>query len=108
MIPENDWRRQGQEEYLKGATLVHRPYRQNPNNPKWDHDHCEFCWATFSLFQHPEHLKVGYATEDDYRWICPACYVDFKDEFDWSVREEMNTEQGVPPLRRTRCAEGER
>lgn len=89
MIPEGDWRRRGQEKYLKWVTLVHRPYRQYQKNPSWDHDHCEFCWAKFSLMDGPEHLKEGYATIDDYYWICPDCFADFKDEFLWVVKEEM-------------------
>jgi hypothetical protein len=89
MIPEDDWRRQGQERFLKGVTLVHRKYRPYQKNPNWDHDHCEFCGATFSMLDDPTHLKDGYATEDDYRWVCPTCFEDFQDEFKWAVKEEM-------------------
>ena len=88
-MPMDDWRRQGQEKYLSGVILVHRPYRQNPTNPEWDHDHCAFCWAKFSPANDPDIIKEGYATEDDYHWICPACYEDFRDEFKWTVKEEM-------------------
>jgi hypothetical protein len=85
MKEKDDWRLQGQERYLRGVTLIRRKYRQYPRNPEWDHDHCEFCWATFSLLDNPDYLKEGYATKDDYRWICPACFEDFKDDFDWTV-----------------------
>jgi hypothetical protein len=88
MKEKDDWRLQGQERYLMGSTLIHRKYRQNPNNPDWDHDHCEFCGETFSLFDEPEYLKEGYATDDDYRWICPTCFDDFKEDFKWQVKEE--------------------
>ena len=27
----------------------------------------------------------GYSTKDEYHWICPACYKDFKDLFQWKV-----------------------
>jgi hypothetical protein len=35
----------GQEEYLKGAVLVRKPYRAYSET--WEHDHCEFCFAKF-------------------------------------------------------------
>ncbi len=87
--PVDDWRKQGQERFLRGVVLVHRLYRQREQNPRWDHDHCEFCGATFSLLDKPEYLKEGYATEDDYYWMCQTCFDDFKDEFQWQVREKM-------------------
>jgi hypothetical protein len=87
VIPKDDWRRQGQERYLKDATLVHRKYRQNAKNPNWDHDHCAFCQAKFSFLDRPDHLKEGYATEDDYHWICPKCFHDFREEFGWTMKE---------------------
>lgn len=85
---EKDWRLTNQENYLKGVSLVHRKYRQYPENPKWDHDHCAFCWAEFSLREAPEALKEGYTTENEYHWVCEKCFADFKDSFQWQVREE--------------------
>jgi hypothetical protein len=82
-----DWRVTGQEN-LKGAKLVRRKYRQNPRNPKWDHDHCSFCGVEFCLKEHCNSLKEGYATLDDYYWICPTCFDDFKDLFGWEVVPE--------------------
>ena len=81
----DDWRRQGQESYLKGVTLVRRSYRRYPRNPSWDHDHCEFCWAKFMVEDYPDVLHEGYATEDDYHWICETCFADFRDEFEWRL-----------------------
>jgi len=85
-----DYRLTGQEKYLKGVKLVRCKYRQNPKNPKWDHDHCEFCSSTFCLEEHSDCLKEGYATLDDYRWICPTCFEDFKDLFGWEVVTEAD------------------
>ncbi len=79
-----DWRLQGQERYLSGVPLFRRAYRQNATNPGWDHDHCEFCSAKFSLDPNEEALREGYATADDYRWVCTQCFGDFKDHFGWS------------------------
>jgi hypothetical protein len=67
--------------YLAGLALVKQRYRAY--RPGWDHDHCEFCWATFSL--EPGDLNAGYATPDGYRWICFHCYEDFSPEFGWAV-----------------------
>lgn len=83
MPPENDWRLRNQECYLKGKTLVHRSWR--PRSPKWDHDHCEFCGGKFSDADGDAH--EGYATEDNYHWICPVCFGDFRAMFDWTVIE---------------------
>jgi len=61
-----------------------RPYRQR--SATWDHDHCEFCWADFALpTLLPDALHAGYATEDEYRWICERCFNDFRHRFAWHV-----------------------
>ena len=82
----SDWRLQGQEEYLTGVSLVKKRYRRYREN--WEHDHCEFCWRRFS--ENPGDLNEGYATEDEYRWICEDCYQDFKEQFRWTVKEDSN------------------
>jgi len=86
---KDNWRFRNQENYLSGVTVVHRKYRRNATNPNGDHDHCSFCWAKFSLDDGPDLLKEGYATTDDYHWICSQCFEDFKDRFHWSVLEDM-------------------
>ncbi len=78
----DDWRRIGQERYLKGKRLVRQQYREY--RPGWDHDHCEFCQMTFSLFA--DDLKEGYSTEDQYYWICPKCFGEFEKEFEWQLK----------------------
>ena len=85
MTNTSDWRLTNQENFLKGVTLVRRSYRPPANNPRWDHDHCAFCWATFSLKDIEGASHEGYATLDDYYWICPKCFEDFKDLFQWNV-----------------------
>jgi hypothetical protein len=86
---EKDWRLGGQERYLQGVILVHRKYRQYPKNLNWDHDHCSFCWATFTMSDIPDAHHQGYATEDDYHWVCEQCFEDFKDIFEWEVIEKL-------------------
>ena len=81
MIESNDWRLSGQKEILFKKTLYFRTWKAP--RPEWDHDHCAFCWAKFSDV--PDTLHEGYATEDERHWICPACYNDFKEMFQWVV-----------------------
>jgi hypothetical protein len=55
--------------------------------PDWDHDHCSFCWTTFTEERDPDTLQVGYATADRFHWVCPACYEDFRERFGWPTTE---------------------
>jgi hypothetical protein len=84
MREENDWRLTNQETYLKGVPLCRKKYVQYSDS--WEHEHCEFCWAKFMNEDAPDVLREGYATEDNYRWICGQCFEDFKDLFQWEVR----------------------
>ncbi len=79
----DDWRIQGQERYLHGATLVRKQYKAP--RADWDHDHCEFCWAKFSKCVNE--LEVGYATLDERHWICETCFRDFQERFGWTVQD---------------------
>lgn len=74
-----DWRLQGQENYLCGVSLMKEIWRMRSQDS--DHDHCEFCWAKFS--ERDEDLHQGYTTDDRRYWICENCYNDFKGEFHW-------------------------
>ena len=93
MMPKDDWRRMGQEDYLTGVRLYHIPFA--PLSEQWDHEHCVFCWDKFFLHpDYPEFLREGYCTEKvnsrDAHWICPQCFRDFREEFGWTVEEEEN------------------
>lgn len=81
MPAKNDWRRQGQERYLKGVTLRFQPYKSFREG--WDHDHCHFCGIKLAEESSPEALSEGYATHDLYYWVCAECFSDFRDEFGW-------------------------
>ena len=83
MTADDDWRLEFQSERLYGAALVRKAWKQS--RPNWDHDHCAFCWATFGDATHPEYLHEGYATKDDYDWICPTCFSDFVARFNWKL-----------------------
>ncbi len=77
----NDWRIQGQENYLKDCNLVFKKFYKFSDT--WDHEHCEFCWSKFSEFK--DDLHQGYCTLDGKYWICEGCFKDFKDMFHWNV-----------------------
>jgi hypothetical protein len=88
-----DWRLQGQERFLKSVAVTWKQYR--PYREGWDHDHCEFCSAKFSLCE--THLHEGYVTLDGYHWICKTCFCDFQETFEWLVMPDfpiINTAQG--------------
>jgi hypothetical protein len=76
-----DWRLQGQERFLIGATLSRKKYKKYRSD--WEHDHCEFCSKKFS--EQPDDTNEGYVTPDGYHWICDECFADFKDRFKWKV-----------------------
>ena len=87
----DDWRLNGQDEYLTGVILHYKPYRKLSET--WNHEHCEFCWAKF--MEAGDNvlgtLHSGYATEGDWQWICAECFADFKEKFAWKVIETMES-----------------
>ena len=84
MTEKDDWRRQGQEAYLLGSTFERKPYTRYRDG--WDHDHCEFCGQKLAEFEGEGILNEGYATQNNYRWVCAECFSDFKDEFKWRLK----------------------
>ena len=88
MPEQDDWRRQGQEAYLKGATLRFKKYTTQKREG-WDHDHCEFCGVKFMETSNDGTLTEGYATENNYRWVCQRCFNDFKSEYKWNVEKSV-------------------
>ena len=80
---KNDWRLQGQEKYLFGKSLLFTNYSDRKTTT--DHDHCEFCSNKFSNTI-PGCLTKGYTTTDAYHWICENCFIDFKNDFEWTIQ----------------------
>lgn len=76
---KDDWRLNDQMDYLDGEKLERDTFRATKTN---DHDHCCFCWKTFS--ECPEDTHIGYCTDDRYCWICDECYNDYKFIFRWN------------------------
>jgi hypothetical protein len=80
-IQKDDWRLEGNED-LKGLELRFAKYKMP--KPDWDHDHCEFCYAKLMEPGTPDTIPSGYVTKN-LEWICPKCFDDLKDLFNWSV-----------------------
>jgi hypothetical protein len=80
-MDESEWPLCNGGEYLRGLTLVRRPWRES--RPGWDHDHCDLCLTTFGDQRFPDALNEGYTTEDEYRWICPSCSETFRRHYGW-------------------------
>ena len=78
MPNERDWRLSFQSEHLRSETFVQKTWTQT--RPDWDHDHCAFCWAKMGPESMPDVLHQGFSTADEYDWVCPKCFADFKDE----------------------------
>ena len=49
------------------------PTRFDLVDDAWDHDHCEFCWATVSSEPSWGGYSSAYTDTDGY-WICPICF----------------------------------
>ena len=82
MSEVSDWRIRNQATYLKGVVLVRSEWVRP--TPAWDHDHCEFCWATFAeAAVLPDALHEGFVTLALDHGICSACFDDFKEEYLW-------------------------
>ena len=77
-ISDEDWRLQGQENYLMEAVFEFKLYKDRIT--KSDHDHCEFCGKKFTNSQSGT-LHKGFATEQDRRWVCQECFSDFETKF---------------------------
>lgn len=86
MTPDkSDWHWSNAGPHLQGLTLYRR--RWTMTRPQWDHDHCELCGSKFMAQDRaiPDTLHEGYATDDEYSWVCAQCFADFRDHYRWSV-----------------------
>ncbi len=78
-VEKNDWRLQGQEQYMKNLSFVMKQFPLET----LDHCHCEFCWEKIGYGN--DAITKGYQSTDKYRWVCEACFQDFKDMFNFVV-----------------------
>jgi hypothetical protein len=80
----DDWRLMGQQTWLAGRNLQRRQW--TAYRPGWDHNHCAFCHAEIAATADHADFTAGYVTADDqYTWICPPCFDDFREQFQWNV-----------------------
>jgi hypothetical protein len=77
-----DWRIDNAK-HTRGAVLRFKKYTRY--SEAWDHDHCAGCWIKFTESGGPDVITEGYATEDDYSRVCPACFRDLKDAMEWKL-----------------------
>ena len=86
---KSDWRLTNQEQYLKDVSLRMSRFKVRAGQPDWDHEHCEFCWAKIVEEKWKKEgddlLVEAYATENGHRWVCPKCFGDFRELFQWKV-----------------------
>jgi hypothetical protein len=59
--------------WLVGSALVPRRWTRPIGGASYDHDHCQFCSATFSDTV-PGALREGFATVDEAMRVCPECF----------------------------------
>ncbi len=80
---DDDWRLSfGQERFLANAHLTWQVWIQRHAN--WDHDHCDFCWATFAADEAPDVQHEAYVTADNRHWVCSECARDFASRFNFT------------------------
>ena len=79
----DDWRLTGQEQYLKNKRLKSVTNKDIQSKGANWHEHCEFCMNIIS-----KSTTLCYCTEDEYRWICPKCFLDFKEMFEWTLEKQ--------------------
>jgi hypothetical protein len=74
-----DWRLQNQDSYLSGKEFELKKYTHSSEN--WDHDHCAFCSKKFSNSLTEKDIECeGYTTQENYYWVCKACFKDFSEQ----------------------------
>lgn len=79
----DDWRLNGQEEYLQGVHLQWKSFELG--YPGYEHEHCEFCWQMITCLDLPDTDRCGYATDDNHFWVCAKCFKDFQYSFEWKL-----------------------
>jgi len=94
---DKDWRVTNQEKFLKGKSFALKKFVIEKGKENWDHEHCEFCFRIIDT-QSPD----GYATKDNKHWICPDCFNDFKNQFDFVTvspedQQDGDSNEGLRP-----------
>ena len=87
-----DWRINNQEKFLGGKEFTLKKY--TAYSETWDHDHCEFCGVKF--MENTKSIKSenieneGFATNDNYHWVCKTCFKDFAKEMNLIEKKRHN------------------
>lgn len=76
---KNDWRLTNQMNYLHKKILINKQFA--PFKKGWKHEHCEFCSKRID-----SQTTDSFTTEEGYYWICKECFNDFKEMFEWELK----------------------
>ena len=90
-MSSDDWRLMGQDRYLLGARLKWMTWK--PSRLDWDHDHCAFCTDEISdapIDEHTKHNAAWVTADDEYHWVCPSCFDEFRSRFGWTTSPESH------------------
>jgi len=44
-----------------------------------------------------DQVSEGWATDDEYHWVCDECFSDFKERFHWKVRDPLSSDRPDTP-----------
>jgi len=87
MIEKDDWRLTiPNDPIIKEKEWVFKTYI--PVSETWEHQHCMLCGDKISQYESTIHEGYASTSRKDYWWICPKCFNDFKEMFNWKVVEE--------------------
>lgn len=85
MIEEDDWRLRGDPDPLQGRLFRWATWWSS--GPGWDHDHCDYCGAGISNLPGDDYDSAWVTADDNYYWVCPVCFEDFRERFGFQVVE---------------------
>jgi hypothetical protein len=78
------------------AAVSYDPKTGEETPDVWDHDHCHFCYQTAFSERYDGDLREGWTTsgpagkpvseqQPNYHWVCPQCFVQLRERFQWKV-----------------------
>lgn len=83
---ESDWRLEAYNGYLDGATFTLEKFVSTKTN---NHEHCMFCWQKITDLNIKDCETEGYRTmykeTGQTKWVCKACFNEFKNKFSFKV-----------------------
>lgn len=88
---KEDWRIEYYNGHLNGKTFQFAKFKSTKTN---NHEHCEFCWKTITDV--PDVIECdreGYWLLNEKsmqtNWVCKDCFEEFRDRFNFKVKEPL-------------------